>query len=182
MLRGAHLRLKRLRAGAALGAFVLLGLIALDARTAEVPPPATAPATRSVPAVTARPPREAVPVPPVTTALQGRIHQCNVSAHTQNLHGAAREAFLHSCMAAHRTAAGKSATAGANSRSLTAGANSRSLTAGGTSRSAASHSSASVSARPRAQPGAATRSSSAAMMREGGSASSSSSSAPRPTS
>jgi len=165
-----------LRAGAALGACVLFGLVALGARTAEVPPPATAPATQSVPAVTARPPREAVPVPPVTTALQGRIHQCNVSAHSQNLHGAAREAYLHSCMAAHRTPAGKSATAGANARSLTAA---------GASRSAATHSSAparaSAAIRPRAPAGTATRGSSAAVMREGGSASSSSSSAHGPT-
>ena len=89
---------------AAVLAWVLTGtLLSVAGRSedAVTPPP-----------VTARPPREAVPAPPVTTALQRRIRQCNLAAKTQHLHGTARQSYMRSCMGSQH-AAQKTAAAGA---------------------------------------------------------------------
>jgi psiF repeat len=91
------------------------------------------------PTVSASPPKEAVPAPPVTSALQRHIQQCNASAQAKQLYGKRREAYVRSCVAAHprvnathplTAATGHSASGSAGSTSSTRSGASTSSTPG----------------------------------------------------
>ncbi len=55
------------------------------------------------PSVTARPPLQAVPATPVSKSVQQRMRGCNATADAKKLQTTARETFIKSCMAAHRS-------------------------------------------------------------------------------
>jgi len=84
--------LQHFRIGALATTCALLILGSLAARSADV-------VTAAQP-VTARPPLVAVPAPPMTKALQTRMHQCTAAAHAKQLHGKERDAYMRSCAAA----------------------------------------------------------------------------------
>jgi hypothetical protein len=53
--------------------------------------------------VTATPPLQVVPATPVSKNVQQRMRNCNGSADARKLTATARETFIKSCMASHRT-------------------------------------------------------------------------------
>jgi hypothetical protein len=55
--------------------------------------------------VTATPPLQLVPATPVSHNVQQRMRTCNTSADAKKLGAAARETFIKSCMAPHRSRA-----------------------------------------------------------------------------
>jgi hypothetical protein len=84
--------LQHLRISALATTCALLILGSLTARSADVVTPAQP--------VTARPPLVAVPAPPMTKAMQTRMHQCTAAAHSKQLHGKERDAYMRTCAAA----------------------------------------------------------------------------------
>jgi hypothetical protein len=77
----------------------LLAILTAIALAVPVVQAATASTTQPV---TATPPLMAVPATPVSKNVQQRMRACNATADAKKLQTAAREAFLKSCMAAHR--------------------------------------------------------------------------------
>jgi hypothetical protein len=73
------------------------GMLLAGAAAAADP---TTPATH---AVTATPPLQVVPATPVSKNVQQRMRNCNGSADAKKLAASARETFIKSCMASHRT-------------------------------------------------------------------------------
>jgi psiF repeat len=53
--------------------------------------------------VTATPPLQVVPATPVSKNVQQRMRNCNSSADAKKLAASARETFIKSCMASHRS-------------------------------------------------------------------------------
>jgi hypothetical protein len=74
-----------------------IGLILAAAAAAADP---SGPATHPV---TATPPLQVVPATPVSKNVQQRMRNCNGSADARKLTATARETFIKSCMASHRT-------------------------------------------------------------------------------
>jgi hypothetical protein len=71
-------------------------LLAAAAAAADPAGPATH-------AVTATPPLQVVPATPVSKNVQQRMRNCNGSADARKLTASARETFIKSCMAPHRS-------------------------------------------------------------------------------
>jgi hypothetical protein len=69
------------------------------------PAAAADPATAATHPVTATPPLQVVPATPVSKNVQQRMRNCNGSADAKKLTATARETFIKSCMASHRSRA-----------------------------------------------------------------------------
>jgi len=110
--------LQLLRIGTLAIACALIVVGSFAARSANVAAPAHTPVPAQVAApaqpVTARPPLVAVPAPPMTKAMQTRMHQCTAVAHSRQLHGKQRDAYMRSCAAAKHAPTMPQQTAKAN--------------------------------------------------------------------
>jgi hypothetical protein len=67
------------------------------------PAAASDPTTPATHPVTATPPLQAVPATPVSKNVQQRMRNCNGGADARKLTATARETFIKSCMASHRS-------------------------------------------------------------------------------